>query len=192
MRPLWLVPLALAADRVRRQRRGLHEAEGDRLDGSTIASRANDQLEKENPSMVPGDLTCADVEFEVGASSRCVRTVVLEDGRLVRIGATVTIDRTAGGGHFKVKIDEKPQEFGVTGKAVLADITKQYAAKYGGKAPTGTCPPYLAGTKVYHHDVHARHVERQADGAGHRHHVDPEELHDGLHLPGRALTARTQ
>ena len=117
------------------------------LDGATIASRANAQLGKENPSMVPGDLTCADVDYEVGASTRCVRTVVLDDGRLVRIGATVTIDKVTGGGHFNVQVDQKPQEFGVTGKAVLAELTKQYAAKYGGPPPTGTCPPYLAGKK---------------------------------------------
>ncbi len=178
MRPLWPGPTRAPADRVRRQRPPLEvstKPKADRLDGSTIASRANDQLEKENPSMVPGDLTCADVEFEVGASSRCVRTVVLDDGRLVRIGATVTIDRTAGGGHFKVKIDEKPQEFGVTGKAVLAELTKQYAAKYGGQAPTGTCPPYLAGTKgtTMTCMLPPRHVERQADGARPRHQCRP-------------------
>jgi hypothetical protein len=118
----------------------------EKLDGTTIASRANAQLEKENPSMVPGDLTCDDVDFEVGATSRCLRTVVLDDGRLVRIGATVTIDRTTGGGHFKILVDQKPQEFGLTGKAVLAELVKQYTARYGG-SPTGSCPPYLAGKK---------------------------------------------
>jgi hypothetical protein len=143
MRCLWLLALVVALTGCG----GSVEVstKPDRLDGSTIASRANAQLEKENPSMVPGDLTCADVEYEVGATSRCVRTVVLDDGRLVRIGATVTIDRTTGGGHFKVKIDEKAEEFGLTGKAVLAELVKQYARRYGGKAPTGSCPPYLAG-----------------------------------------------
>jgi hypothetical protein len=115
------------------------------LDGATIASRANAQLEKENPTIVHGDLTCADVKYAVGANARCVRTVLLEDGRLVRIGATVTIDRVTSGGHFKIKIDDAAQEFGLTGKSVLADLVKQYVAKYGGKRPTGSCPPYLAG-----------------------------------------------
>ncbi len=115
------------------------------LDGATIASRANAQLEKDNPTIVHGDLTCADVKYQVGAESRCLRTVLLEDGRLVRIGATVTIDRVTSGGHFKVKVDDAAQAFGITGKAVVADMVKQYVAKYGGKAPTGSCPAYLAG-----------------------------------------------
>jgi hypothetical protein len=115
------------------------------LDGATIASRANAQLEKDNPKIVHGDLTCADVKYKVGADARCVRTVLLEGGRLVRIGATVTIDSVTSGGHFEVKVDDTAQEFGLTGKAVLANMVKQYVAKYGGKAPTGSCPAYLAG-----------------------------------------------
>jgi hypothetical protein len=119
----------------------------DELDGATIASRANAQLEKENPSIVHGDLTCDDVQFEVGATARCLRTVVLEDGRLVRIGATVTIDRVSKGGHFKIKVDDRAQEFGLTGKSVFADLAKRYAKWYGGQAPTGSCPSYLRGEK---------------------------------------------
>jgi hypothetical protein len=115
------------------------------LEGATIASRANAQLEKENPTLAHGDLTCADVKYAVGATSRCERTVVLKDGRVVHIGATVTIDRVTGGGHYKIKVDDTPEEFGLTGASVLAVLSKQYAAKYGGKAPTGSCPPYLAG-----------------------------------------------
>jgi len=115
------------------------------LDGATIASRANAQLKKQNPHLAPGDLTCGNVKYEVGASARCARTVILADGRVVRIGATVTIDRTTNGGHFKIKVDDRPQECGITGQAVLADLAKQYAAKYGGTKPSGTCPPYLPG-----------------------------------------------
>ena len=77
------------------------------LDGATIASRANTQLEKENPQLTHGHLTCADVKYKVGATTRCLRTVVLDDGRLVRIGATVTIDKVTGGGHFKIKVDDE-------------------------------------------------------------------------------------
>jgi hypothetical protein len=118
----------------------------DKLKGATLASRANTQLEKQNPAMARGDLTCADVKFEVGATSRCLRTVVLEDGRLVQLGATVTIDRTSKGGHFEIKVDDEAKGFGITGKAVFADLSAQYAARYKVKAPTGSCPPYLAGT----------------------------------------------
>jgi hypothetical protein len=116
-----------------------------KVDGETLASKANTQLQQQNPSLAKGDLTCADVKYDVGATSRCVRTVVLKDGRLVRIGATVTIDKVTGGGHYKIAVDDKPQEFGLTGASVLAVIAKQYAAKYGGAAPTGSCPAYLAG-----------------------------------------------
>lgn len=116
-----------------------------KLDGATIASRANARLEKENPAIVHGELSCPDVKYEVDATARCTRTVVLDDGRLVRIGATVRIDKVTGGGHFKIKVDDQATEFGVTGKSVLADLSKQYAAKYGGKRPSGSCPPYLAG-----------------------------------------------
>lgn len=116
-----------------------------KLEGAAIASRANTQLEKENPKLVHGDLTCADVKFALGATSQCVRTVVLPDGRMVRIGATVTIDRVTGGGHFKIKVDDTPQEFGLTGASVLKILTQRYAAKNNGTAPTGSCPPFLAG-----------------------------------------------
>ena len=115
------------------------------LDGATIAARANKQLEQANPDLAPGDLSCPDVDYEVGATARCMRTVVLDDGRLVRIGATVVIDKVSGSGHFTIRVDDRPTEFGVTGKSVLADLSKQYAAKYGGKRPTGSCPPYLRG-----------------------------------------------
>jgi hypothetical protein len=116
-----------------------------KIDGETLASKANAQLQQQNPSLVRGDLTCADVKYDVGATSRCLRTVVLKDGRVVRIGATVTIDKVTSGGHYKIAVDDKPQEFGLSGAVVLAFIAKQYAAKYGGKVPTGSCPPYLAG-----------------------------------------------
>jgi hypothetical protein len=117
----------------------------EQLEGATLASRANTQLEKQNPQMTHGQLTCGDVKYKVGATSRCLRTVVLADGRLVRIGATVTIDSTKGSGHFEVKVDDTAQEFGITGKAVLDDLSKQYAARFKTKVPTGTCPPYLPG-----------------------------------------------
>jgi len=144
MRRTWLVPLLLVV----LSGCGAHvevSSKPKSLDGATIASRANTQLEKENPHLTHGDLTCADVKYKVGATSRCTRTVVLDDGRLVRIGATVTIDKVTGGGHFKIKVDDEASEYGVTGKAVFADLAKQYAAKYGGKAPSGSCPPFLVG-----------------------------------------------
>jgi len=115
------------------------------LDGKTVATRANALLEKQNPQLAPGSLTCQKVRFKVGEISRCTRTVVFDDGRLVRSGATVTIDGVKDGGHLQVQVDDEPKEFGITGKAVFADLARQYAARYKVKAPTGGCPPYLAG-----------------------------------------------
>ena len=41
-----------------------------------------------------------DVKYEKGATTRCLRTVDLDQGRRVMIGATVTITDTSGGGHY--------------------------------------------------------------------------------------------
>ncbi len=115
------------------------------LDGKTVATRANALLMKQNPQLAPGSLTCQKVRFKVGATSRCTRTVVFNDGRLVRSGATVTIDEVKDGGHLQVQVDDEPAEFGITGKAVFADLARQFAARYKVKPPTGACPPYLEG-----------------------------------------------
>ena len=115
------------------------------LDGETVAARANALLEKQNPQLAPGALTCQKVRFKVGETSRCTRTVIFDDGRLVRSGATVTIDGVKDGGHLQVQVDDEPTEFGITGKAVFADLARQYAARYKVKPPTGSCPPYLKG-----------------------------------------------
>ncbi len=93
----------------------------DTLTGATVAEKADTQLEKQNPQLTRGALTCADVKYEVDATSKCLRTVVLDDGRLVRIGATVTIDRTTEGGHFKVAVDDDPRSSG--SRAPLSSTT---------------------------------------------------------------------
>jgi hypothetical protein len=49
------------------------------LDGATIATRANAQLEQENRHITHGELSCADVAYKVGATTRCTRTVVLSN-----------------------------------------------------------------------------------------------------------------
>jgi hypothetical protein len=55
---------------------------------------------------------------------------VFNDGRLVRSGATVTIDEVDDGGPLQVQVDDEPAEFGSAGKAVFADLARQYAARY--------------------------------------------------------------
>ncbi len=118
----------------------------DRLEGATVAQRANDQLEEQNPGIRPGDLTCKDVDYEKDATARCTRTVVFDDGRLVRIGATVTITDTDGKGRFSIEVDDEPQEFGLTGRSVFEELAASYEKQYGVK-PTGSCPEYLPGRK---------------------------------------------
>jgi hypothetical protein len=116
----------------------------DELTGKTIAARANRQLERQNPDMTPGDLTCRDVKYEEDATTRCVRTVVFDDGRLVRIGATVTIESTEGDGRFNIQVDDEAQGFGLTGASVFAELAKKYEQEFGTR-PTGSCPAYLRG-----------------------------------------------
>ena len=110
-----------------------------------MATRVNALLAKQNPQLAPGALTCQKVRFKVGAKSRCTRTVVFNDGRLVRSGVAVTIDEVKDGGHLQVQVDDQPAEFGITGKAVFADLARQYAARYKVEPPSGGCPPYLEG-----------------------------------------------
>ncbi len=158
------------------------------LDGKTVATRANALLEKQNPQLAPGALTCQKVRFKVGATSRCTRTVVFDDGRLVRSGATVTIDGVKDGGHLQVQVDDEPTEFGITGKAVFADLARQYAARYKVKPPTGSCPPYLAGKVGTTITCSLVHRGGQARGRGQGHEGRAEDLRDPVHVQDRHLT----
>ena len=115
------------------------------LKGATIAQKANAQLEKDNPRIAHGQLTCADVNYRKGATTRCLRTVELSQGRRVLIGATVTITDTAGGGHYSIQVDKQVKEFGQTGSSIAQDLAAQYAKRYRTGTPQVTCPPYLEG-----------------------------------------------
>jgi hypothetical protein len=115
------------------------------LTGARIAKKANAQLEKENPKIVHGTLTCADVKYEKGAKTRCLRTVDLDQGRQVKIGATVTITDTTKGGHYVIQVDQKAQEFGELGATIEQDLATQYAKKFRTGKPQVTCPAYLKG-----------------------------------------------
>ena len=86
------------------------------------------------------------MKYKVGRDqSRCTRTVVLDDGRLVRIGATVTIDKVTGGGTSRSRWTTRPASTASPGRRCSPTCAKQYAAKYGGKTPSGSCPPFLRG-----------------------------------------------
>lgn len=113
------------------------------ISGKELSRLANEQLEKQNPEIVPGKLVCDDVPFEKGATTRCLRIVDLS-GREVRIGATVEIDRVEGGGHFQVDLDTVPKEFGLTGDFIEKDLATQYEQRFGEQPDSISCP-YLKG-----------------------------------------------
>jgi hypothetical protein len=115
------------------------------LKGATIAKKANAQLEKENAQIAHGTLTCKDVKYEKGATTRCLRTVELSQGRQVKIGATVTITSTANGGRYTIEVDKQAQEFGELGPEIEKDLAAQYAKQFRTGTPDVTCPAYLKG-----------------------------------------------
>ena len=114
--------------------------------GPMIAEKANAQLEKENSRIAHGQLTCADVKYAKGATTRCLRTVDLDHGRRVEIGATVTITDTDNGGRYQIEVDKQAQQFGETGAWIEKDLAARYAKRFRTGAPTVTCPAYLEGT----------------------------------------------
>lgn len=125
-------------------------SEDDKIAGKEVAAKANKALEEQNPQIVHGTLTCPSMLFKVDETARCVREVTLEGGRQVKLGVTVTIDRVKDGGHFKIKADDKPESFGISGDFIAKDLTQQYTKRFG-QAPTKiTCPdlPGKVGAKV--------------------------------------------
>jgi hypothetical protein len=117
----------------------------DKLTGAVIAKKANAQLEKQNPQIVHGKLTCRDVQYAKGASTRCLRTVDLDQGRRVWIGATVTITDTTKGGHYRIAVDKQVQRFAELGTSIEQDLATQYLKKFRTGKPHVTCPAYLEG-----------------------------------------------
>jgi hypothetical protein len=141
----------------------------DRLRGKAVAAMAERQLEAQNPRMASGTLSCPDVALKVGASVRCVRTTELSEGRLVRIGGTVSVTSLASGGRLHVAMDRQPQEFGLAAERVAAGVRRWYAKRFGA-APAGLSCPYLrgeVGTRVLCHDPGGHDVEVVVT------HVDP-------------------
>ena len=122
----------------------------DSLSGAEIAKKANAELTRSNPDMVEGELTCKKVDYEVDATSRCLRTVDVGNGQIVQIGATVTITSVEDGGKFNILVDDEPQEFGLSGESIAADLSKQYAEQQGVEPDAVDCPYLLGevGTKV--------------------------------------------
>ncbi|RNL60576.1 hypothetical protein EFK50_19870 [Nocardioides marmoriginsengisoli] len=116
----------------------------DSIAGSQVGAMAERQLETTHPGMAPGELTCPDLDFEVGSEVRCERVAELSGGRLIRVSGTVSVTSTEGGGRLHVKLDDEVAEFGITGDALEDDLRKRAAAKLKAEPDEVTCP-YLTG-----------------------------------------------
>jgi hypothetical protein len=114
----------------------------DVLDGTDVATMAERQLMAENPRMAPGTLTCPDLEFEVGASVRCLRTTELSRGRVVKVAGSVEVTSQDSGGRLHVAMDDEAAEFGLSGDQLAAELRPRFAR--AGAAPVVECP-YLRG-----------------------------------------------
>jgi hypothetical protein len=141
----WLVVLPAALAVVAGCEGSVSVGKPSELAGATIAKKANAQLEKQNPQLVHGQLTCKKVKYSKGATTRCLRTVDLSQGRRVLIGATVTITDTTKGGHYTIAVDKQVQEFGEVGSSIEQDLATQYAKQFRTGKPKVTCPAYLKG-----------------------------------------------
>lgn len=115
----------------------------DVLDGTDVATMAERQLMAENPRMAPGTLSCPDLEFEVGASVRCLRTTELSRGRVVKVAGSVEVTSQDSGGRLHVAMDDEAAEFGLSGDQLASEVAGRYTR--GGSAAVVECP-YLRGT----------------------------------------------
>jgi hypothetical protein len=115
----------------------------DVLDGAEVATMAESQLMIENPRMAPGTLSCPDLEFEVGASVRCLRTTELSGGRVVKVAGSVEVTSQDSGGRLHVAMDDEAAEFGLSGDQLASEVAARYA--WAGSAAVVECP-YLRGT----------------------------------------------
>lgn len=114
----------------------------DVLDGAEVATMAERELMAENPRMAPGTLSCPDLEFEVGASVRCLRTTELSGGRVVKVAGRVEVTAVDAGGRLHVAMDESAAEFGLAGEQLAAELRPRFVS--AGSEPVVECP-YLRG-----------------------------------------------
>lgn len=101
------------------------------LTGDRVAAMAERELEAENPEAAPAEMTCSDLEFRIGASTRCSRVAGLSGGRWVRVYGTVRVTGTADGGSLHVQMDDEAAEFGLSGDRVGALLRDQVGAESG-------------------------------------------------------------
>ena len=115
------------------------------LTGDRVARMAEAQLEAEHPEMSPGSLSCQDLEFAIGATTRCTRTALLSEGRTVRVLGTVRVTSVENQGRLHVKLDDEAVAFGVTGDHLASELRKR-----GRSVGEVDCPDLdaVAGTTV--------------------------------------------
>lgn len=106
---------------------GEDEASSSTIPGDRVARMAEAQLEATHPQLSRGTMDCADLEFRVGASTRCTRTAYLTRGRIVRVAGTVEVTRTSSEGMLHVELDDEVRSFALAG----AELAKRVAAMSG-------------------------------------------------------------
>jgi hypothetical protein len=124
---------------------GGHQSPGpDRLAGRDVAAMAERELEAENVGMSTGTMTCPDLDFEVGATVRCLRTTELSGGRVVKVRGTVKVTSVGSGGRLHVAMDDEAEEFGLSGAEVAADVGRRYQRRFHVRPDRVDCP-YVRG-----------------------------------------------
>lgn len=116
----------------------------DFLAGSKVGEMAERELERAHPQMAPGTVTCPDLDWELGASVRCVQVAVLSGGRQVSIGGTVSVTEVTDGGRLRVQLDDTVAEYGVAGAYLSEDLARQARTRLRPGPTSATCP-YLTG-----------------------------------------------
>lgn len=116
----------------------------DFLSGTKVGAMAERELEAAHPAMAPGTVTCPDLDWELGASVRCVQVAELSGGRQVTIGGTVSVTEVTGGGRLHVELDDSVAEYGITGEHLATELAAQVRA-WLRSTPTSVTCPYLSG-----------------------------------------------
>ena len=117
---------------------GEDEMADNTLSGDRVARMAEAQLEATHPDLARGSMVCADLEFRIGATSRCTRTGYLSRGRIVRVLGTVEVTRTANEGMLHVELDDEVRSFALAGTELATRIA-------GTSATSGLSCPDLEG-----------------------------------------------
>ena len=136
----------------------------DHLGGHEVGTMAERELEAENPRLVPGTLSCPDLDYRPGASVRCLRTTELSQGRVVKVRGTVEVASVSSGGRLHVTMDPQAAEFGLAGEAIAADLRKRFVQRFHAEPTAVTCP-YLPAEVD-------RRVTCRLDAGGVRHDVE--------------------